>query len=499
MSPARARPPSWVLPALILTLAATLRLANLGAENLWIDEIFSLGQAGPPLEQIANFWDLDKRGSTRPLSLVLLHWIRGLGSSEALARLPYALVGILDVAILYLVARELVHRRTALTAALFLALTPIHVWYSQEVRWYAQWSLLTTISFWALVKAWKTDRTGWWLAYVGAAALNLYTFVVTLHVLVAQALTAWFLPDRGRRWAFRGKALASLAMVAVLALPAVMHTLGMGGGAGSGGGRVGTPRPSSLAALPYTFFAFVAGFTVGPTVAELHDLPAAGTLLRKYPEVLLFLAAFAPLFLIGLWALRTRGDLAAVVLPWALGLPVLVFGSSVLSGQTYNVRYAYPAVPGAALLLAVGVQSLGRLRVPAMALVMMLFGFSLFNYYLVPAYDKEHMREAMAFVRERGNVEDPVVIVGQGLAAAEYYGQSLAVEPLRGCRVEPRGGAGGTAVRPEDLRDDPDMWLVVSRDWGKEALECRRALAATHDVVARRAFVGVDVYRLRRR
>ena len=499
MSAARARPPSWVLPALILTLAACLRLANLGAENFWIDEIFSLGQTAPPLEQIANYWDLDKRGSTRPLSLVLLHWIRALGSSEALARLPYALVGIIDVAMLFLVARELVSRRTALTAALFLALMPIHVWYSQEVRWYAQWSLLTTISFWVLVKAWKTDRTGWWLAYVAAATLNLYTFIITLHVLAAQALTAWFLPDRGRRWAFRGKALASLAAVVLLALPAVMHALGMGGGSGSGGGRVGTPRPSSLAALPYTFFASVAGFTVGPTVAELHDLPAAGEILREHPEVLLFLAAFAPLFLVGLWALRTRGDLAAVVLPWAFGVPALVFVSSVLGGLTYNVRYAYPAVPGVALLLAVAVQSLERLRVPAMALVMILFGFSLFNYYLDPAYDKEHMREAMTFVRERGDADDPVAIVGQSLVAAEYYGANLAVERLLGCRGEVRGEPPPAAYRPEDLRDDPDVWLVVSRDWGKEAVDCRRALAASHDVVARRAFTGVEVYRLKRR
>jgi hypothetical protein len=215
--------------------------------------------------------------------------------------------------------------------------------------------------------------------------------------------------------------------------------------------------------------------------------------------VLLFLAAFAPLFLIGLWALRTRDDLAAVVLPWAFGIPMLVFVSSVISGQTYNVRYAYPAVPGAALLLAVGVQSLRRLRVPAMALVMILFGFSLFNYYRAPAYDKEHMREAMAYIRERGDVEDPVVIVGQSLVAAEYYGPNLAVEPLRGCRGEPRVEAQATVIRPEDLRDDPEVWLVVSRDWGNEAVDCRRALAATHDVVARRAFIGVDVYRLRRR
>ncbi|HKY59959.1 MAG TPA: glycosyltransferase family 39 protein [Gemmatimonadota bacterium] len=499
MTPASTRPPSWLLPALILILAAALRLANLGAENLWIDEIFSLRQAGPPLEQIAKYWGLDEGGTIRPLALVLLYWVRGLGSSEAMARLPFALVGILDVAALYLVARELVDRRTALTAALFLALMPIHVWYSQEVRWYAQWSLLTTLSFWALVKAWKTDRIGWWLAYIGTAALNLYTFIITAHVLVMQVITAWFLPDRGRRWIFRGKAFACFAVIGVLGLPAVMHALGMGGGGGPGGEVVGTDRPLSLASLPYTYFAFVAGFTVGPTVAELHDLPAAASILREHPEVLLYLVAFGPLFLMGLWALRTRRDLAAVLLPWAFGVPILVFTSAALSGQTYNVRYVYPAVSAVPLLLAVGVESLGRWRVPAVAVVVILFGFSLSNYYLVPKYDKEHMREAMTFVGERGDVEDPVAVVGQALASAEYYGPNLAVERLRGCRAERRGEAQPAMYRPEDLRDDPDVWLVVSRDWDKEASDCRRALATTHEVVDRRAFIGVEVYRLRRR
>lgn len=490
--------PSWLLPGLILTLAAVLRLAHLGAENYWIDEIFSLEQAGPPHEQIAEYWDIEDRGTTRPLGLVLLHWIRSLGSSELLARLPYAVLGIADVAALFLVARELADRRAALTASLFLAIMPIHVWYSQEVRWYAQWAFLTTLSFWALVRAWKTGRSRWWLAYVGVAALNLYTFVITLHVLVAQAATAWFLPDRGRRWGFRVKAFVSLAAVGLLGLPAVMSALGFGG-SGVAEGAVGTPRPTSIVFLPYTLFAFFAGFTVGPTVAELHDLPSGGEVLRTYPEVLLFVAVFGSLFLAGLWFIRMRGDRAAVLLPWAVGIPILVFASAALSGQTYNIRYSYPAVPGIALVLGLGVDSLGRWRVPALAAVVLLFGFSLRNYYLAPRYDKEHMREALEFVREQGSAEAPVAVVGQGIASAKHYGRDLAVERLLACRGGRPSKSPSTSYRPSDLGDDPDVWLVVSRDWRKEAVGCRNALAVTHDEVDHRAFVGVDVYRLKRR
>ncbi len=484
---------------LILALAAILRLVHLGAENLWLDEVFSLGQAKPPLDLIAGYWDLDDQQTTRPLALVLLHWVLGFGSSEFLVRLPFALVSILDVAALYLVARELVDRRTSLLAALFLALLPIHVWYAQEARWYAQWSLLTTVSFWALLRAWKTDRTGWWLAFIAAATLNLYTFVITLHVLVALAATVWFLPERGRRASFRGKGLASLSVVGMLGLPAAMAARGFGG-VGGADDVVGTPRPPSLVFLPYTFFAFVAGFTVGPTVAELHDLPPPTGILAEHPEVLVFVAVFGALSLAGMRALRGRADQTAVLLPWAIGLPVLIFGSAVLGGQTFNVRYAFAAVPGVAFLLALGVDSLGRWRVPATLLVAALFGFSLANYYLTPKYDKEHMREAMAYVREGADREDPVAVVGQGLPAAQHYGQELSVERLRGCRRgRERDELPPAMYHVNDLRDDPDVWLVVSRDWGDLGSDCRRELTGTHEMIDHRGFVGVEVYRLRRR
>lgn len=496
MSQGRSTVPGWVLPVLIVALAAVLRLVHLGAENLWIDEVFSLDQAAPAIEEIADYWDLDDQETTRPLGLVLLTWIRGLGSSEFLLRLPFAILSILDVGALYLLAHQLVDRRTSLTAALILAVMPIHVWYAQEVRWYAQWAFLTTLSFYAIVKAWKSGGIGWWVAFVMLGVLNLYTFIVTLHVLVMQAVTAWFLPDRGHRGAFRLKALAAFATVGAVGLPAGLSALGFTRGGGTGD-IVGTPRPPSPMFLPYTYFAFIAGFTVGPSVAELHDLPSGGTVLREHPEVLLYLVVFGPLALAGIWALRRHADRAAVVLPWVFGIPLLVLASALLTGQTYNARYGYAAVPGLALLLAVGVESLGRWRLPALASAVALFGYSLANYYIDPHYDKEHVRDAVEFIRGEADPQEPVAVIGQGFPAVEHYGAGLSVVELVGCRDDDETvPLTADPYQPEDLLDDPEVWLVVSRDWPSLAGSCRAHLGATHDVEVHREFVGVEVWKL---
>jgi uncharacterized membrane protein len=65
-----------------------------------------------------------------------------LGSEEWVLRLPSALVGLLSIYLLYRLGSALFDRLTGLAAALLLAVSPFHVWYSQEARMYALVGLL---------------------------------------------------------------------------------------------------------------------------------------------------------------------------------------------------------------------------------------------------------------------------------------------------------------------------------------------------------------------
>lgn len=493
---------AWLPITLILALAAFLRLYHLGAEDLWVDEVLSLSQTQSPAEGVARFWRFAEIWSARPLSLALLHYVLQIGQSQFLVRLPYAIVSIADVGALYLVARGVAGRRPALRAALFLAVLPLHVWYGQEARWYAQWSLLSTLSFWALLGAWKTGRWRWWAGYAVTAAMGLYTYVVSLQLLAAQAVTAWLLPRRDPGPPFRRRFVVAALIVLALSWPMIHIALNLRvDSAGPGGGMVGTPRGTTLVVVPYTFFSFVAGYTVGPTVAELHAFPGPAWILREFPEIVLYYAIFGTFALLGLWALRRRGPAAAIVLPWSVGLPLIVLASAILAGQTYNVRYGFAAVPGFALLLSLGVESLGRWRAVGTALAVALFAFSLGNYYWNPRYDKEHLREATSYIRSGPDGDAPVAVIGQGGSVAIHYAPDLALRRLYGCRPSEPDVVGRVvpAVRIEDLRAERRWWLLVSRDWVDYAGVCLERSEATLEVVEQRSFPGVELFLLQRR
>src|SRR6185369_11747637 len=72
----------------------------------------------------------------------------------------------------------------ALAATAALALSPFHVWYSQEVRPYALLVLLVVLAMGAVARALATDRPAWWGAVTILTALALYTHPIALALPV---------------------------------------------------------------------------------------------------------------------------------------------------------------------------------------------------------------------------------------------------------------------------------------------------------------------------
>jgi uncharacterized membrane protein len=160
---ALARHASRLALAGVVALAVVARLYGIASESLWLDETTSLMLARMDLAALTRWTSLDLHP---PLYYVLLHywvalWDSLLGStlaeSELVLRGLSALAGVLNVLVLYALGRLLFGRGMGLLAALLLALSPYHIYYSQEVRMYAWLALWVSLSVLLALLAWRGE------------------------------------------------------------------------------------------------------------------------------------------------------------------------------------------------------------------------------------------------------------------------------------------------------------------------------------------------------
>ncbi len=104
-----ARPLLWLTGIALLALA--LRLYQIGAESLWVDEWLSLRGAE----------HMDPLNRHRPLFYLFLRGWSWFGSSDVWMRLPAVIFGVMAVLLLYPVARRLADTSVALIACLIMA------------------------------------------------------------------------------------------------------------------------------------------------------------------------------------------------------------------------------------------------------------------------------------------------------------------------------------------------------------------------------------------
>ncbi|HSR66716.1 MAG TPA: hypothetical protein VLU25_02150 [Acidobacteriota bacterium] len=213
-----------------LLAGAALRLMTMVYPQLWLDEIIQIQRFDhPSLEEALQ--DLRTETAPAPLDFILQRlFLRMLGPSEAGARLHATLCGLLSLAAIFLLAREIGRiipagdsgtssqdwRSHFPAAALFLlAFFPLHVFYSGEGRPYSLFFLLTVTSFWLLLRALRLHSAAGegrlaWAAYAGALAAALYTSYQGAVVTALQAGWAGFLWLRPR---FEGKTAARAAWI----------------------------------------------------------------------------------------------------------------------------------------------------------------------------------------------------------------------------------------------------------------------------------------------
>ncbi len=154
-------------------------------QSFWLDEGASLMFAKLSIPQL---FESIKTDFHPPIFYGLLHFCLPLaGKSEWLIRLPFILFSTATIPALYYLCRTVFGQKSKipLLSAVFLALNPLHIYYSQELRMYSLATLLVILSWYFLV------RKNYFLAGV-FNLLGFFTFYGVIFNIVSQMLFLFF-------------------------------------------------------------------------------------------------------------------------------------------------------------------------------------------------------------------------------------------------------------------------------------------------------------------
>jgi len=430
---------AWLLSILALGLA--LRLNQLASWGLGMDEAFSATMATHSLRGIVNLILVDDFHP--PLYYAFLHFWRMISTNEAWLRIPSVIFGVLAIWVIYALGSRLGDHRVGLLSAVILAISPLHIWHSQEVRMYSLLFLLSTASLYFFVRILDGGSLAGWIGYLTATSLALYTDYGGFVILAGQNLAVvvlLLLRCRVPLVAWVG----AQAAVLVAFLPWGVYLLGAVARVANWM-DVRHITPASVQQFAFTLSAFTS-----------HFLPMGTPVLKA-----LVAGAFGATAVAGAVVLRNRPSVAAILLASSFGALSITALASFIT-KVFFVRTLI-AASAAYYVLVAAAATKARPRVLGLAVLGSLLAlnvYSLFEmYYRVVKAGP--WREVAAHVTSQYLPGDGIVFVGGAWHRPfDFYAAPYAIAPPE---VQYGGPADLTLVR-NLTHKSPRVWLVLKED-----------------------------------
>jgi 4-amino-4-deoxy-L-arabinose transferase-like glycosyltransferase len=371
--------------ALVLLVAAALRLINVDAHALWFDEGLSLHHAlgstwGLPFApgrtpfSSAQVWADNtlanvalsansNDGGNGILYYLLLHgWTAMFGTADFAVRMPSVLFGVVTVWLVYRFGREWLGKNIAWWAAAGAAVSPQLIRYSQETRSYMVATCLGLIATWCFIRTLQAKRFGpACIGYGVATGLALLSHYLIVGLLVAHVAFAMLRCRRLQSW-------LQLAASGVIAGGLVLAWLQLGGWHGLANMSTRahlfevesrTLPPEKTIAWPSTPQSVTTGMMQMINAATGNNMEGSGFRVRQTIPWLVVPVGLA----IAAWRRRPRegqGDMLLLVSLLAVSGVGLSTWMAVRSGHivSFQQRFATFSTPYMVMLLAAGLVAL---------------------------------------------------------------------------------------------------------------------------------------------
>lgn len=348
---------------IILAGALLLRLVNLN-QSFWLDEAAQVMESSRPLSQ-----QLDIKADFHPplFHLILFSWMY-LGHSEIIIRILPVLLAIGSIWLLYLLTVKFTGKGTALLASLFLAVSPYHIWYSQEVRPYMLFVFFSLLSTLMLVRR-------RWVLYSLTSAASLYSLYFAPFLLLSHTIYGFYYDRKNIKKII--SALLGATLLFVPWIPSFINQIKTGTG-GQLEGWTNVVSVGPLKVIPLTLAKFILG---------------RGTFTNKMQYAGLLLPAGA-VFLSSLFRIKTQVKGKKMLLLFFIPIiagTVVSFIIPVAAPQRY-----INMLPLFCIVIALGSESLSRnIKILSITIILSSSLLGIIHYYTDVNVQREQWKQAI--------------------------------------------------------------------------------------------------------
>lgn len=407
----------FLLSALLI-IGWFLRLYRLEYQSFWTDEIITIKASKISLSEL--IFHPPVNNNMPPFYFLMTHCLLKIDhhSVEWVLRFPSMLFGVLSLAVFYFIVRKFLGNKAGLAATTLMAISPFHIWYSQEARPYGLLLFLSLLSIWFFQELISKPQNHWLKAsFIGSVVLTFYCHTIAIAfigVLFIYVLLFYF-KSNWRYW------LINFAAIIILIIPALVYLMRNPPASG------GDPHRSTkiLPSIAYTIWTFGTGFSLGPSLTEYHAQDKIRMLLPHLHLMLPIMMLFSIVFILGVRKLyNNKPTFWLTTLLFICPLIFAILGSMISPIHPFNVRYSILSFPAFIIFFAFGVTAIKnfKVRTAAFFFIVLIFMLSLNNYYFNHKYHREDNRSAGQFLKIHA-MSDDLVICSAGYTASNlrYY------------------------------------------------------------------------------
>ena len=435
----------WLALAVVLLAAVLFRVHDLSRTSISLDEAVSWKQARLPFFEMLSATAHD---NYPPLHNLILHITIALfGDSELALRAPSALFGIATVGLIGMLGTVLWGRTTGLLAALFLAMSGYHVWYSTEARMYSLFAFTSTLFVYMVVQLACRPK---WTTVAGCAAAGtalLYTHFYGIFVFVGVGVFVFFALARQAAWMRTSRVEWLIAQ----AVPIIVFL------------------PWAIILVHRTRRVLLKGFWIPDPTGEFVLQSLAKLAGGEITLIIISVLAFLSVMNLGR---GTHGSDRLVHRPqpdWQIGIVLTWLITPFIGGYLFSIvgkpilldRYLICALPAGVLLAARGCTTLASHKlIFTLAVACVVFAAVPNLNYQAFFRLRPDVRAAMQEFAAQYRPSDKVIFVEHVQIPSQYYYRNSIVDSM--------------SVQPEELSlteiEASRLWIII-RDASPQSLQ----------------------------